>query len=60
MEEAAEVELPKHTPSLLPGEGTAILGAAVASEEEEQEQDSLSPSHDVVKAEEYKLDTVSR
>ncbi|XP_050693552.1 titin homolog isoform X2 [Eriocheir sinensis] len=51
VEEDREVEVSKAAPSLLPGE------RATASGEEEEEDDSLSPSHDVVKAEEYKLDT---
>lgn len=57
MEENKEVELSKDTPALLPGTEATTSGAVPVSEEE---HDSLSPSHDVVKAEEYKLDTVSR
>lgn len=57
MKEDGKVEVLKGITSLLGGEAT-FSGAAVASKEEEAE--SLSPSHDVVKAEEYKLDTVSR
>ncbi|XP_063871346.1 uncharacterized protein LOC135106353 isoform X1 [Scylla paramamosain] len=42
-----------------PAEETTIpsLPAAHSKPNEEEEHDSLSPSHDIVKAEEYKLDT---
>lgn len=62
MERAGEGELSKGVSSLLPAVGITIPGFPAAPSElhKEEEHDSLSPSHDIVKAEEYKLDTVSK
>ena len=61
-ERDGETELSKGVSSLIPVEGITIPDSPAVSSEihEEEEHDSLSPSHDIVKAEEYKLDTVSK